>query len=717
MRKVWLDCIDGTTTEYDCYTPFEFNYLQLSRRSTSKRSGKKTENLLDCIATFDIETTTLPGKKKPGKRNGRLKTAAQWIKKPVGFMYHWQFCIDGCVIYGRTWEEYQEHLRKLKSALFLGEERKLVIYVHNLPYEFQFLKDFMEDPDVFAIKPRKPLRVDDKKGFQYRCSYKLTNMSLDAATKKERGVLHRKSAGDLDYTILRTPGTPLTDTEFKYCIADVVSLYELINCRLKNDGDTLHTIPMTSTGYIRRMCRQECRATKGYHEFFLKTRMTPAVYQKLKTAGRGGDTHANRTRAGKIIENVESFDVQSSYPYVLCTKYFPMTAFTPYGEVDSMKEFRELLSEKCVLFTVLFEGLRLKRGSFSAFPYISESKCDNLSKERLLDNGRILRAKHASMQITEIDYELIERQYEWDNISVGDIYTAERGQLPSPLRKVIIQLFQEKSELKYKMERLKEQGKTDTEEYLDIEYLYGKKKNELNGIFGMMYTDPIRDEVIYMEEMDADGSHWKEESPDIEEALEKFYRSRNSFLYYAWGIYTTCQARRHLADLVDIIGQENSFYCDTDSDKGSVQDFSQIEAANERIMEETVKVGAYAEVEGERFIMGIYEHDGAYDEFITLGAKKYCYQKGGDLHVTVSGVNKKAAPRELETIHNFVPGFIFRKAGGQLLTYNDSEIRIIEVNGESFTTASNIAMTDSTYELNITEDYEKILEGVLDYES
>ena len=96
---------------------------------------------------------------------------------------------------------------------------------------------------------------------------------------------------------------------------------------------------------------------------------------------------------------------------------------------------------------------------------------------------------------------------------------------------------------------------------------------------------------------------------------------------------------------------------------------------------------------------------------LKLWAKKYVYEDEKGLHVTISGVNKKLGAKELKTIDNFVPGFVFKDAGGLTLYYNDAEqgIHQITVNGCTMTTASNIGMIDSTYEIGITGEYAELI--------
>ena len=53
-------------------------------------------------------------------------------------------------------------------------------------------------------------------------------------------------------------------------------------------------------------------------------------------------------------------------------------------------------------------------------------------------------------------------------------------------------------------------------------------------------------------------------------------------------------------------------------------------------------------IKGEEKPLGIFEYEGRYNIFKTLGAKRYMYFKDGDYSLTVSGVNKKTAVPFLE---------------------------------------------------------------------
>ena len=100
------------------------NTLTIPTMTTTKKI-----TYLNIESGFDIETTstTVNGEK-------------------VAFMYVWQIGIGygNDVFYGRTWAELVELLHDLSLSLELDESKRLVIYVHNLAYEFQFMRKFFD---------------------------------------------------------------------------------------------------------------------------------------------------------------------------------------------------------------------------------------------------------------------------------------------------------------------------------------------------------------------------------------------------------------------------------------------------------------------------------------------------------------------------------------------------------------------------------------------
>ena len=138
---------DRNITGYDLITVYDyesFPYNKFKYSSIIEQGKKKCYNL---IATFDIETTS-------------ILDDDNVFGSPFGFMYVWQFCIEGIVCIGRTWEEYGDFLEKLRETIGFDEWCPLVIWVHNLQFEFQFMRNFFEIDKVFATDKRNVVRAE-----------------------------------------------------------------------------------------------------------------------------------------------------------------------------------------------------------------------------------------------------------------------------------------------------------------------------------------------------------------------------------------------------------------------------------------------------------------------------------------------------------------------------------------------------------------------------
>lgn len=655
----------------------------------------KTVSYIETFGTFDIETTSY--------RDEHLDTH-------VGFMYIWMFTVGTYTVYGRKWAEFILWLRHVVKRLRLSDNCRFVIYVHNLGFEFQFMREALEELgeyEVFAMKSRRPLVVRMECGIEFRCSYFLSNMSLEMATKTEYGCQYVKAAGDLDYKAYRTPETTLSDVEYGYVFNDTLSLWHYVKAKMVNEGDNIATIPLTSTGYVRRECRKACKADKNYMNTYFRCSLTKDVYTMLKEASRGGDTSSNWRLTNQLLKGCDSYDAQSSYPFQLCTQLFPVSRFYYYTDRMDENDLESLIKEgRAVLFRCLFINLSVRPETVDN--YLPFSKKIEYAGKYRLSNGRILKAELIQYTFTDIDWVLVKKDYQWEKAVITDVYTAQYGHIPKALRGTIIQYFTEKSTLKYKLER---DISEDDDSYDITAYLYAKSKNRINGIFGMTFTDPVRDVIDYL----GVGlpNDWETHEASVEEELKKYEKHTNSFLVYAWGVWTTAHARQHLHWLIDLSG-EGCAYWDTDCTKGINFDEAKINEANKSIMALSEKMGAYADVKGMRYYMGVFEKEtskGQYQYFKTLGAKKYAYvQHDGTLKCTISGVSKKYGAQELETIDNFKRGFVFHKSAGIELIYNDYRQKPhLLPDGTVMDIGPNIGTYDSTYKIGISKEFCEVL--------
>lgn len=275
-------------------------YGVIKRRRSQKRKVEKLD-ILDCICAFDIEATNIDS-----------------IEQSV--MYVWQFQIDtDLTVFGRTWEEFIWMLKEIEKVL--PERCELVVYIHNASYEHSFIKgvyDF-EPEEVFATQRRKVLYFRMFNRFEFRCSYRMSNLNLKDFTRKYK-VKHQKLL-DFEYDLPRYWFTPLTVEELRYCQNDVLGLVEAIRAVLIDEKETLMSVPLTSTGFIRKQLKKIVydNLGKDYAKPFYPT---PELYTLMRRAFRGGDTHCNRYYVDDILEDVNSVDRSSSYPDVLCNGFF-----------------------------------------------------------------------------------------------------------------------------------------------------------------------------------------------------------------------------------------------------------------------------------------------------------------------------------------------------------------------------------------------------------
>lgn len=629
-------------------------------------------------AAFDIETTSVR------------------VDKPYAFMYHWQFCINGHVIFGRTWEEFDLLVRKLKSAMRLSDKKKLVIYVHNLSYEFQFLKTLFHWDKIFARGRHKILRAETQY-LEFRCSYFLSNESLekfceheDTHFRKGKGeILDEQNGIDFKYDIYRTPWYCMSNDELAYCYNDVAGLYQAVMRRLMEDD--LISIPMTSTGYVRRDIRALCRKQKNYNKIIQDTKLTKEQYELCKEAFRGGDTHASYNSVGIVWEEIESYDISSSYPYSMMLPRYPMTQFVKVNPAHFEKYYR---AGKAMLFRMQIKDFEIK-DEFD-MPYLPIAKCRN-RKNIQADNGRILRGDMAEITVTDIDFKIIKDVYTCGEVNVKDVYIADYDYLPEPVRLGVVDYYAKKTQLK---------GLTE------FEYEYMKSKNKLNSAYGMMVTDIAQDEFVW------NGTELVPETPDIEKALTEHYANKNTFLAYQWGIWVTANSRWRLHKARRMCNSE-TIYNDTDSLKLPKGHAEAIEQFNRGTMEEieSLTIKPYAENKaGKRVYMGVMDYEGTYEKFITWGSKKYAFIKNGKIETTVAGLSKKKGREKLEQdgFEAFAPGWMVPVSGNLTAYYNDDNPHYINLEGRHVLTASNVALFDSPYVLDITGEYSILLKKGID---
>lgn len=691
------------TTLYDSriYKPEEIEQMIRDVRPNFRFAwSNKKLKYFNVPAALDIETTSFyQGKKK------------------CACMYEWTLGLYGSVMIGRTYDDLVEVLDRLAAVLDLGTHKRLLIFVHNLAYEFQFICGHFTWEKVFAIDTRKPLYALTDTGLEFRCSYLLSGYSLDKLGEQLHDFQIRKLTGALDYSLLRHYNTPLTDKEIAYCVNDVKVVMAYIMERIQTDGG-ISKLPLTKTGYVRKYCRDACfygpekdkKKRLRYKELMKSMTIEPEEYRQMKRAFQGGFTHANPFYSGRVLENVTSYDFTSSYPAVMVAEEYPMST----GEViriESREHFDEQIRRYCCIFDVEFTDLV---ASVTFDNYISQSKCWGL-EGYVINNGRVVSADLLRTTITEQDFLIIRKMYKWDKMRVSNFRRYRKTYLPTDFVRSILELYKDKTTLKGV------EGK-------EVEYL--RAKEMINSCYGMTVTDIVRPIFDFTD-------HWEDPvTPDLTEEIEKYNRNPGRFLFYLWGVYVTAYARRNLFSGILECGSDY-VYSDTDSIKIlNAEDHQEFIAEyNQRITAQIEKaldfhklpreMAAPETVKGIKKPLGVWDFDGFYTRFKTLGAKRYMTETDSGINVTVAGINKKHAMPFLYgkygkrlIFHGFSDRLYVPAAytGKSTHTYIDQQREgvMIDYLGQpgEYHEKSSIHLEQSDYTLSISREYSDYLTEV-----
>lgn len=711
--------------------------LEISVNHTMTVGNNKGIYYYNIPCSFDIETTSF----YVDENGNNIDYAEKMKRKQIdpmynpekrAIMYVWQFGINGNVIMGRTWEEFFTMLDRIAEVLRLNEKLRLMVFVHNLAYEFQFMCKWVNWYKVFSIDLRKPIYAITENFIEFRCSYLLSGYSLANLGKQLLKYKVAKKSGDLDYSLMRNSATPLTEAEIGYCVSDVRVVMAYIQEKIENERG-ITNLPITKTGYVRQFCKNNCLYLPGtharnmkYYKLIHELRISNmSEFQTIQRAFQGGFTHANAYYTGALCEGVASYDFTSSYPYVMVSEQFPMSRGVKV-KLQSADEFRKYLDEYLCVFDISFTNLMAKEPHENP---ISISKCFK-HKGAVVNNGRVVAAEFLCTTITNIDFNVIEMFYTWDSITIGDLWVYTKGYLPTPLVKCILDLYEKKTVLK-------------GVEGAEIEYL--RSKEMINSVYGMSVTNPLRDEYLF------DGEQWEtiESNPvELIELLEQHNESANRFLYYIWGVFVTAYARRNLFTAIHEFG-DDYIYSDTDSVKVFNHDKHRpyFDAYNDIVMKKLQKACEYHGIdiskvspktkEGKVKTLGVWDFEGVYDCFKTLGAKRYMIAKDNAIKIdgkcypvsiTVSGVNKFSAVPYLfddlgggdimKAFDCFEDGLHIppEKTGKNLHTYIDYEIEGVltdyQGNTVPYHELSCIHLEPTSYDLSLARLYTDYLKGI-----
>lgn len=676
------------------------NYEYTEKRNHHKNASKKSRKICDDIFVFDIETTsawrTHDGKIIPYEKG---KSAEYWNDlQPLSLCYVWQFSVNNIVYYGRELEDFLQLLSDLPADM------EIIIWVHNLSFEFAFLSSYLSWDKIFARAPHKPMYAisTEYPHITFRCSYILTRLSLESWGKQ---IGTKKLVGNLDYEVIRTPLTHLTDDELDYAEMDCIVVYEGIKQYVKRYGNQ-QDIPLTQTGTVRKVVKELLMENESYVRYV--HRLIPKnadQYARLQRVFAGGYTHANRFYAGQVIRSsrygkIRHYDFASSYPTQMIAMRYPCT---PWIYIGKTMPKESTFDDKAYMIELRFYDIECT--SFNT--YIQASKVTGSGF--VYDNGRIIKADTLTILITEVDYITIKNNYRWRSMEVLNCWESHKEYLPTEFCNYILELYENKTKLK------------GVEGYED---LYMQSKAYINSLFGMAVTGIIQADVVL------DGDEWSMIPLTKEMVEEKLHKLRFSykndkryFLSYSWGCWVTAYARRALWQCIESC-DEDVLYCDTDS-IFVIGDHS-FRWYDDMITDKLLKACkennldanklAPLDPKGKAHPLGIFTEEPPCLEFITLGAKRYCERREEDnaLHLTISGINKGAVELLDDNIENFRDGFVFDKDADcvtkKLCSYITDQPPLVWPDGYKSSCTHGINLRRTGYDMTVTDEYKRLIQ-------
>lgn len=677
------------------------DYFKLSPKAHSK--GRRS--YYDEFITLDTETSSNIVFDEKGNINKELSNA--WI-------YQWAMCTKSYIIEGSTLDDLIAAICKI-DTLSTGAKRR--IYVHNLAYDavyiLQELIDKLGVPNTIAVDKRKEIQHEFD-NIILCCSYRLSNKSLDKWTK-DLNTEHKKLVGYVDYNAKHYPDEVRTYKDDAYMFNDVVSQYEAIEEQLKMYDDTLASIPLTSTGYIRRMMRKSYKAynaknSDAAYKDFIASKMDDELYELHREEFAGALTHGNRFYSNRIVRTNSKLpygkhrDFDSHYPTQQLTKDYPHGKWTKLydksecNKLFTKKHLKKLIDDnKAVLFRASIKDLELKDMS-ETLPYAQEFKFRaNHKMYGTFDNGRIINMRGESIiSMNEIDYIILSTQYKFKMV-ILELYTAEKAPLPEWFKSVILDLYKKKSDLKNRVQYLEDNEPDNEFKIFEAKLDLLKVKELLNAIYGMSATNPVR--VNYS--LDQMANWIIDDDIKVSEILDKFYESRNNFLQYSWGCWCTAYARYELLNKKNIIEEHGGLFLYADTDSIFYLSNDEVEAAlaedDAKRLQKSIDKGWSVTLDnGEVRYFDHFDAETDFKEFKFLHAKCYGLIDIHDkLKVTIAGVRARQCvgvdtndepiyvtrEQELKSLDELKKGTKFKICGGTSCTYIEKAIREVVIDG------------------------------------
>jgi hypothetical protein len=582
-------------------------------------------------------------------------------------------------IFFRTIEETVEFFNTLEEC---------TVWCHNLDYElFHLLRDLGETNGTV----RRNKKGDEQTGIYHeeiqnvilRDKHAPITINLDALpniTFRDSYCLFNKGVAklgeeiglpklDYDYKKVRLPWDELTQYDYDYNERDNIIVAKSLWKYMQDNKIQFDNIPLTFTSFVK-MKRKEYIINnfgkKSINKFYFDRNEIINDFEffelTLKTY-QGGLTSSNINETGLFnTKGVYSIDIKSSYPYQMCSRYFPFFSEKNTKKYDGTlaDNYFKLGNYKGYFGTFKFTNIRIKNRNYLLPISSSQISKGSVSSDKVTFNGKLLSASELIIPCNNLDIDTINLVYNYDSIECLQIFaTNKQRKLRQEEISFLLDAFHKKEKIKEK-ETI---GETLSE---NEQLMYALAKVFINSMYGVKVTAPIKNSYRILDGEICDIEYFDFNYDDRRKIYNEFIEGQNNFGgsidIFTDGCYITSYARFMLIDMMNKVVDLgcNVIYADTDSLKFYFQNvsretiFDMINNTNVNIIKDNKINSRFIKYFKENHViehdinmisnLGIWEVENKepLPLFVTYGAKKYGYiTHDKKVKTTIAGCSKK----------------------------------------------------------------------------
>ena len=600
--------------------------------------------------------------------------------KPLRYRFKNLVFIDSLALTNKSLKKISEN-HKIKKQEELKTYKEQYFFGSDLPADELIYNEYDLDVTALGVMDAiRSLKTDFKTFNEFTSSYVSTVTGISKYLNKHIYDDEEKNKALLnEHTARASNNLPLEENARK------IDTERLLFRQDTFQGGFTHANP-----FVAYNTRQNDKYTfisydkKSHYPSTMTMRFFPYKFSEIKE---------NRTELLKQYdaENLQSLNFENYTEFKNNMTSNIMTV--KFGKV-----YRSYLSpfKHYFICEITIKNLAIKFYGFNCMPLIAFSKTtlkskDYLNKKIVVDNGKILKADRLTLRCTEADLLSYHMFYDFEIVTCTHLeHTINSkfadGYIQNTLRYHLVNkneidncikgkkditelkdftgapLFSDTQINNYMASDLKER-----EKFLNTEYT-ATKTNGINNQYGINVQKIINDNINFNLK-----TYEFEKEINVIQGCQGTQTTRD----YITGMYITAYARLDLALMSYIVMTESVaqiVYWDTDSIKIKClkSDLKAIDGLftwyNEKIQVIRENVEEY---HGTLYNLGIWENDGRYKYFYTMGAKKYIVCKKDKktrrlvIEVTNSGINKEqysdfltARYRELLKNHGYKKSFV-----------------------------------------------------------